>query len=54
MMKIMDQVSCVISSPRPGLRSRKVCVTRRPWVETSARLFDRVCLECRFYVLCLH
>ena len=38
MMKIMDQLSGVFSSLSFGLRSPKVCVTRRPWIETSAKL----------------
>ena len=46
MMKIMDQLCCVISSLWRGLRTRKLCVARRPWIEIYARLFNCVYLEC--------
>ena len=52
--QVKNHLSRVISSLWRGLRIRKVCVTRRPWMETSTRLFNRVYLECCLYVLCLH
>ena len=51
---LMKQHTCVFSPLWPGLRTCKVCVTHRPWIETSARLFNCVYLEYCFYLLCLH
>ena len=50
---ITNQLSRVIGSLRCGLRTRKVCITRRPWMDTFATLFHFVKLDCCFNVLWL-
>ena len=47
----LNHLSRVISTLWRSLRTSKVCVTRCPSMETSARLFNCENLECCFYVL---